>query len=187
MRAGEADCSCEEVARHLFELLDAQMPEEMAARLRRMPSLLRPRQRRSPHPAHPSPLLLRRARSRDSAREDHQPDRGLPPDHSLTPCAGHTGSGAACRRPRRAVPGRVSSAGVGLPGTGAGLSGVAYSAYSASSGCGRPCDGAPRSSDAGCGRLSGGAYRRDSFRPCWEAASSPSSPPGPLECLPSPA
>ena len=35
MRAGEADCSCEEVARHLFELLDAQMPEEMAARLRR--------------------------------------------------------------------------------------------------------------------------------------------------------
>ena len=35
MRAGEADCSCEEVARHLFEPLDAQMPEEMAARLRR--------------------------------------------------------------------------------------------------------------------------------------------------------
>ena len=35
MRAGEADCSCEEVARHLFELLDAQMPAEMADRLRR--------------------------------------------------------------------------------------------------------------------------------------------------------
>ena len=30
-----ADCSCEEVSDHLFEFLDAQMPEEQAARLRR--------------------------------------------------------------------------------------------------------------------------------------------------------
>ncbi|MCI1675033.1 MAG: mycothiol system anti-sigma-R factor [Ancrocorticia sp.] len=31
---GQAGCSCDEVAEHLFELLDAQMPEEQAERLK---------------------------------------------------------------------------------------------------------------------------------------------------------
>ncbi|MDO4887503.1 MAG: mycothiol system anti-sigma-R factor [Actinomycetaceae bacterium] len=35
MRASEAGCSCEEVAKHLFELLDAQMPDQTARRLQR--------------------------------------------------------------------------------------------------------------------------------------------------------
>ncbi len=31
----DSGCSCEEVSDHLFELLDAQMPQEQAARLRK--------------------------------------------------------------------------------------------------------------------------------------------------------
>ncbi|MFT0847471.1 mycothiol system anti-sigma-R factor [Actinomycetaceae bacterium L2_0104] len=31
----DSDCSCEELSGHLFEFLDAQMPQEQAARLRR--------------------------------------------------------------------------------------------------------------------------------------------------------
>lgn len=33
--ASDGDCSCEEVAKHLFELLDSQMCVEQTARLRR--------------------------------------------------------------------------------------------------------------------------------------------------------